>query len=313
MSPIHQHSHQDHDHGHQAGDISVRLVGSILLNFIITLAEIIGGLLSGSIALLSDALHNFSDTTSLVISLVAVRLATRQPDHKKTFGYRRAQIIGAMINLFSLVIIAIYLIREAVERYLNPQPVQGQLMLLVASIGLGANLLTALLLHAQSKHSLNIRSAFLHIVGDSVSSVGVVLGAVLIIRFQIYFIDAVLTILISIYILVHSFQMLRQTINILMQAVPEGIDLEQIMTTIQAIRPVKDIHHLHVWQLDENHTSLEAHIVIHETDANGMSALKQEIKDELGRIFHIHHSTLEFEFQKCYCTDQTDCYEAIRN
>ncbi len=310
MSDVHQHRHNQLNPVDETA--SIRLAGSILLNFIITVAEIIGGVLSGSLSLLSDALHNFSDTASLAVSFIAIRISDRQPDRRNTFGYRRAQIIGALINLLTLVIIALFLIREAVERYLNPQPIQGPVMLAVASIGLMANLLTALLLYRQSKNSLNIRSAFIHIIGDLVSSVGVVIGAILIIQYQIYFIDALLTAFISLYILFHSMRLLRQTINILMQAVPEGLDINQIIVEVKSIPTICDVHHLHVWQLDENHASLEAHIVIQEGDVDQMTALRHAVKEKLADRFHINHSTLEFEFQKCESPVHSSCYEVIR-
>ncbi len=170
MSRIHTRTNQNGDINNKEG--TKRLGLSILLNLAITLAEIIGGVYSGSLSLLSDALHNFSDTASLGISLVAFKISTRGADRKNTFGYRRAQIIGALINLITLVLIAVYLIKEALDRYFNPRPILGSVMLVVAIIGLLANLATAALLYRQSKNNLNIRSAFIHIMGDAFSSVG---------------------------------------------------------------------------------------------------------------------------------------------
>ena len=279
---------------------------SIVLNLVITVAEVVGGLLSGSLALLSDALHNFSDTASLCISLIARRIGRREATSVKTFGYKRAEIIGAFVNLVTLVLIALYLIKEAVERFFNPQPIDGTIMLVVAVIGLAANVATAVLLFRDARQSLNIRSAFLHIITDAVSSVGVVLGGVLILYYDVYLVDPILTLLISLYILYHSYEMLRETVDILMEGVPKNIDLDQLVAEVEALDRVLGMHHLHVWQFDEQTVALEAHIVIDKADLEHMEAMKHAIKHTLGEAFHIHHTTLEFEFAPCH---DPGCYE----
>jgi cobalt-zinc-cadmium efflux system protein len=301
------HNHNHHPHVHQEGE--VRLVLSIILNLIITIAQVIGGILSGSLALLSDALHNLSDTTSLGTSLIAMRISGRRPDPKRTFGYRRSQIIGAFVNLVALALIALYLIYEAIERLLDPQPIDGTLMLIVAGIGLVANLLTAALLHRQSQHSLNIRSAFIHIVMDAVSSVGVILGGLVIIFFGYYVVDALLTVAISIYILFHTYQLLRQTTRILMQSTPEGMDYRTIIEGVRSVGGVQDVHHIHVWQLDEHTINLEAHVVINKCDLSEMEIIKNSVKQHLRERHQINHSTLEFEFVRCDICEDDTCYE----
>ena len=298
--------HQHHHHHGEGRGSERRLAFSIALNLVITVAEVVGGILSGSLALLSDALHNFSDTASLGISLVARRIGRREATSVKTFGYKRAEIIGAFVNLVTLVLIALYLIKEAVERFFNPQPIDGTIMLVVAVIGLAANVLTALLLFRDARHSLNIRSAFLHIITDAVSSVGVVLGGVLILYYDVYLVDPILTLLISLYILYHSYAMLRETIDILMEGVPKNIDLERIVAEVETLERVLGMHHLHVWQFDEKTVALEAHIVIDKNDLEHMEAVKRAIKHMLGEVFHIHHTTLEFEFAPCH---DPGCYE----
>ncbi len=298
-----------HHHHHVEADTrggERRLVVSIALNLLITVAEVVGGILSGSLALLSDALHNFSDTASLGISLAARRIGRRAATANKTFGYKRAEIIGAFVNLVTLVLIALYLIKEAVERFLNPQSIDGTIMLVVAVIGLLANVLTAMLLFRDARDSLNIRSAFLHIITDAVSSVGVVLGGVLIVQYQIYVVDPILTLLISLYILYHCYAMLRETIDILMESVPKNIDLDRVVAEVETIDRVLEMHHLHVWQFDEHDVALEAHIVIDKADLEHMETVKHGIKQRLGEVFHIHHTTLEFEFVPC---SDPGCYE----
>jgi cobalt-zinc-cadmium efflux system protein len=303
----HHHHHHGHAHGTEAGE--GRLILSILLNLLITIVEVIGGLLSGSLALLSDALHNLSDTTSLGVSWATLRISKRPADINRTFGYRRAQIIGAFINLVTLVVIALFLVSEAAERYLDPQPIDGAIMLSVALVGLAANLLTAVLLYRQSKHSLNIRSAFIHIVSDAVSSVGVVFGGLLIILYELYIVDIFLTILISIYILYQSFHLLRQTARILMQSVPEGIQLANVNKEVRSIEGVLDIHHVHIWQLDEANMNMEAHIVIDPNNLSEMPRIKQDVKQRLRNEFGINHSTLEFEFGDCDEAADEGCYD----
>ncbi len=310
MSHVHQrtlnlfHARENED--------SARLVFSILLNLSITLAEVIGGLISGSLALLSDALHNFIDTASLGISLIAYRLSQREPDRRNTYGYRRAQIIAALINLVALIGVAFYLIKEAFERYFQPQPIQGRVMFFVAIIGLLANLATAALLFRQSKENLNFRSAFVHILSDAISSIGVILGSVLIIRYHLYLADTLLTLAIAVYILIHTFYLLKQTVNILMQGVPEGFDLDQIIAAIRTIKNVQDVHHVHLWQLDDAQTNLEAHIVIAQSDSISIPAIKEAIKKRLATTFNITHSTLEFEFIECEDCSLSPCYEVER-
>lgn len=311
----HHHGHSHHHHGHHhshhhAPGSEKRLGWSIALNLLITIAEVVGGLLSGSLALLSDALHNFSDTASLGISLVARRMSRRAATQEKTFGYKRAEIIGAFVNLITLVLIAVLLIKEAVERLLEPQTIDGLTMLVVAVIGLLANVITAVLLYRDSKDSLNIRSAFLHIVADAVSSVGVVLGGLLIMFYNIPIVDALLTVFISLYILWHSYGMLRETVDILMEGTPKDLNVDHLLASIQEIDHVLDMHHLHVWQLDEQHTALEAHIVIDKAHLEQMETIKQAIKTELADHFGITHSTLEFELIPCGEAD-ADCFEQM--
>jgi cobalt-zinc-cadmium efflux system protein len=299
MPPIHQHTRDGSD--------TRRLAVSAALNLIITLAEVIGGVVSGSLALLSDALHNFSDTASLLISLAALRLSQRRPDRRNTFGYRRAQILGALLNLLSLIAIAVFLVVEAVERYYQPRPVRGDVMLIVAVVGLAANLVTAALLHRSSQQSLNIRSAFIHILGDAFSSVGVVLGGFVIFAFGWHFVDALLTLAISLFILFHSLIMLRQTLNILMQAVPDGLDVAEIVADVRQIENVLDFHHVHVWQLDEAHANLEAHLVVCKENPEEVTQIKQNVKLRLASAYNISHSTLEIEFSPCQAGES--CYE----
>lgn len=263
------------------------------------MAEFVGGLISGSLALLSDALHNLNDTTSLGISLAARKVSKKKANEEKTFGYQRAEIIGAFINLITLVIIALFLVKEGIERFYNPQPIDGLVMFVVAIIGLLGNVITAVLLHRGSKENINIRSAYIHIMSDALSSVGVIIAGWLVLQYGLIIVDTILTLLIAGYILWQSYYMLRKTIDILMESTPGEIELEEVTKAMQQVAGVMDIHHLHVWRLDEQNILLESHVVIDEEDLEHMEGIKTSLKQLLADRYDIHHSTLEFEFEPC--------------
>lgn len=289
-----------HHHHHNIKDSSIgKLWISIILNLIITLAEFVGGLLSNSLALLSDAVHNLSDTVSLGVTLIAKKISKRGVSEHKTFGYKRAEIIGAFINLVTLVLIALFLIKEGVERFLDPQPIDGLTMFWVAIVGLLGNLITAALLYKDAKTNLNMRSAFIHILSDGLSSVGVIIGGWLVLKYEWYIVDPILTVIIGGYILWHSYHLLRETIDILMESKPEDIDIDKLTKAMKSVPEVCGAHHVHVWRLDEQSILLESHVVIEKQDLEKMEFIKAEIKNLLHDQFGINHSTLEFEFEPC--------------
>lgn len=302
MAHTHEHGHH-HNHNQTEG----RLWISIFLNLAITLAEFVGGMISGSLALLSDALHNLNDTTSLGISLFARKVSKKKANDDKTFGYQRAEIIGAFINLITLVIIALFLVKEGIERFYHPQPIDGLVMFIVAIIGLLGNVITAVLLHRSSKENLNIRSAYIHIMSDALSSVGVIIAGWLILQYEVFIVDTILTLLIAGYILWQSYHMLRKTIDILMEGTPGEIALEEVTRAMQQVTGVLDVHHLHVWRLDEQNILLESHVVIDENDLTNMESIKTSLKELLRNGFEIHHSTLEFEFEPCEEYEANPC------
>src|SRR6056297_3661297 len=250
-----------HKHLHKHGPTTEgRLWISIFLNLAITIAEVVGGILSNSLALLSDALHNLSDTASLGISLVARKISKKSPDAQKTFGYKRAEIIAAFINLVALVIIAFFLIKEGIERFFDPQVIDGGIMLWVALVGLIGNVITALLLHRDSKNNINIKSAYVHIFWDAISSVSVIIGGLLVWLYELSIVDTIITLLIAGYILYQSFHLLKETIDILMESTPSDIDIAEIKESIESVTHVLDVHHIHVWNLDEKNRLLECHV-----------------------------------------------------
>ena len=274
----HDHKHHHHHHHNFNDSSTLKLWISIFLNLAITIAEFVGGILSNSLALLSDAVHNLNDTLSLAISLVARKISKKGANNDKTFGYKRAEIIGAFINLITLVLVALFLIKEGVERFFDPQPIDGFTMFWVAIVGLLGNFITAALLFKDSKDNLNLKSAYIHILSDGLSSVGVIIGGWLILKYEWYIVDTFLTVGIGAYILWHSYHMLQETTDILMQSTPEQINLPELTSRIEKIHKVQEVHHVHVWRLDENEIMMESHIVVDEEDINEMEVIKKEIK-----------------------------------
>ncbi len=278
---------------------SRRLLASIILNLAISIAEVVGGLLSGSLALLSDAVHNLSDTASQVVSYGAMRLGRRGADNYRTFGYRRVEVLAAFFNLVTLFVVTLLIAKEGLQRLADPTPIDGQLMLLIAVVGLVGNIGSALLLRSDARTSLNVRSAYLHIVTDAVSSVAVTLGAVLYVSSGFATIDPIVTLLIAGYILYHGYGTLRETGLILMNSVPADIKLEDVKAAVTAIDRVEDVHHMHIWMMDEDAATLEAHVVIDTAHVLEIDDIKKSIKSMLETRFGIRHSTLEFEIEDC--------------
>ena len=287
--------HHNHQHAEEMGDR--RLIIAIVINMLLTLAQVIGGIISGSLSLIADALHNFSDAASLLIAWVARKIGRQPPDLFKTFGYKRAEVIATLINLVSLVIIGIYLIYEAIWRFFEPQIIEGWMVVIVAGVALIIDVATAILTFSMSKNSINIRAAFLHNVSDALASVGVIIAGTLILLYQWYWSDTLLTLIIAAYVLYQAFTLLPKTIHILMEGTPENISINNVITEMENISDVISIHHVHIWQLDEHKNALEAHIVI--TNYSQLDEIKIKIKSLLQQTYSIQHSTLEFEISDC--------------
>jgi cobalt-zinc-cadmium efflux system protein len=291
-------SHQHH-HSHDASHLSGRKIFWVtLLNAIITLAEFIGGLISGSLALLSDSLHNLSDTLAIALSYFANKIAQKPQNYRKTFGYKRAEIIAAFINSSVLLAISTLLIVEAIKRFYNPHPIDGNLMIGVAVIGLLANLFSVYLLQKDAHANINIKSSYLHLIGDTVSSIGVVGGGLAIKFWQITWIDPVVTLLIAAYIIKEGWKIFRQTIDILMQSAPK-LDYKNIKLSVEKISGVKNIHHVHAWTIDENLIHFEAHIDLDDMLLSEAEKIYDKIKQILQTEHNIHHITLQAEVDNC--------------
>lgn len=283
-----------HSHGHASNDR--RLVGAVAINVLLTVAQVVGGVLSGSLSLIADALHNLSDAASLVVALVARRYARKPADSRRTFGYRRAEVVGALINLTTLIVVGLYLIFEAGARYFNPEPIEGWVVVWVAGIALVIDVATAVLTYTLSKGSLNVRAAFVHNISDALASVAVIVAGTLILLYDWYWADLAATVLISAYVLYQGISMMRETIPILLEGVPSDLRLEDVAKALEEIPGIEGVHHLHVWQLDEAHRALEAHVVV-KHDASEFLAIKAAARQVLMERFRIGHSTLEPELQ----------------
>jgi cobalt-zinc-cadmium efflux system protein len=293
-----------HHHHHidpEAGD--ARVFWAVFVNLGLTVAQIIGGILSGSLALIADAIHNLSDAISLIIAFFARKIARRPTDEKMTFGYGRAEIVAALVNYTTLIVIGIYLIYEAVLRFFNPLAIDGWLVVVVAGIALVIDLITALLTFALAKQSMNMRAAFLHNVADALGSVAVIVAGTLILLYDWRLIDPIVTLLIAGYILWQSFIGIGPVIRIVMLGSPPDLDADKILAHICAVDGVASAHHLHLWQMQEHENALDAHLVISDGKWNNADAVKNEVKRLLGENFSIFHSTLEVECWAHACTD----------
>ena len=287
----HQHNHDIETMGDR------RLIVAIAINMLLTLAQVVGGIVSGSLALIADALHNFSDAASLLIAWVARKIGRQAADRFKTFGYKRAEVIAALINLVTLVLVGFYLIYEAIWRVFEPQLIDGWMVIIVAGIALVIDVGTAMLTYSMSKRSMNMRAAFLHNVSDALASVAVIVAGTVILLYGWYWADTLLTLIIAAYVLYQAATLLPKTIHILMEGAPENISIEEVIKVMEHVEGVSNVHHAHLWQLDEHVNALEAHVVI--DDFGETEKIKMALKLELETKFSIAHSTLEFEIDCC--------------
>ncbi len=292
-----KHNHVDPE----AGDAKV--FWAVFINLLLTVAQIVGGVLSGSLALIADAIHNLSDAISLAIAFVARKIARRAPDAAMTFGYGRAEIVAALINYTTLIVIGVYLIYEAILRFFDPIGVDGWMVVIVASIALLIDLATALLTFSMSKTSMNIRAAFLHNVADALGSIAVILAGTLIIWYDWRLIDPIVTLLIAGYILWMAFSEIGGTIHILMLGSPEDMDIAEVLTAASAVTGVAGLHHAHLWQMQEHEVALDAHLVVQAGQWDRADAIKAKVRGMLQDRFDISHVTLELESAEHACTD----------
>lgn len=293
------HNYAD-NHNHSHPDLKGRkLLLSIFLNIIITVAQVIGGIVSGSLSLLSDALHNFSDVLSLMVSYVADRFSKKDASVTKTFGYKRAEIIAAFVNSASLIIVAVYLIYEAIIRFMNPTAIESKLVIWLAILGILVNGFSVLLLSKDSKSNMNMRSAYLHLFTDMAASVAVLVGGLLMLYFEWFWVDSILTVLIAIYLLFMGYDLLKSSFKVLMLFTPDELSLEQVSEAICRFPEIKNVHHMHIWQLNEQETHLEAHLDFYEdVTLTEFDTVLTKVEEVLYNEFGINHVTIQPEHQK---------------
>ena len=293
-------------HHHHAPESDRGLLLAVGINVLLTLAQVIGGIVSGSLSLIADALHNLSDAASLGIALFARKISRRPADESKSFGYQRAEVIAALINLTLLITVSLYLIYEAVWRIVEPQVVAGLIIVLVAGVALIIDIITALITYRLSKSSMNMKAAFLHNLSDALTSIGVIIAGALILLYEWYWVDTLLTFLIAGFVLWQGMIMLPKTIHLLMEGTPENLSSAEIKSSMEEVGDVQDVHHIHIWNLDEHRIALEAHVVVTANELQEVEGIKENLKRVLKDKFKITHSTLEFEHHTDTNCDEND-------
>ncbi len=286
--------------GHHHHEVSGKnLFWTIVLNVIITLSQIVGGIISGSLALLSDAMHNFSDVLALVIAYAANRMAARPNDAQRTFGYKRAEILAALFNASVLIGIAVFLIVEAFHKFYHPEPINSVWVIGLGTLSIVLNTASVLLIKEDSQESMNVRAAYLHLLTDVMTSIAVVLGGVLMYYFGIFWIDPLISALIALYLIWASFGLVKESSAILMQFTPEGIDVDEVVKAIEAEPEIADVHHIHIWKLNDHQVNLEAHLDFKEDVAlSGSNRVIDRLEKKLHDAFDIEHTTFQCEYDR---------------
>ncbi|MBT8254441.1 MAG: cation transporter [Flavobacteriaceae bacterium] len=292
------HAH-NHNHLHQHQFKGKNLLISIVLNLVITIAQVIGGFVSGSISLLSDALHNLSDVVSLVVSYIAARLSRRSASLNRTFGFKRAEILAAFVNAAALVVIAIFLIIEAIERFRSPVEIESDIVIWLSLLGIVVNGLSVLLLRDESKKNMNMRSAYLHLFTDMLASIAVLIGGLLMKFYELFWVDSLLTLAIAVYLIFVGYDLLKESFKVLMLFTPNHIAIQNIVKEVQKLDRVKNIHHIHVWQLNEEEIHLEAHVDLDSNIAiSEFNLVLADIEKTLFDKFNINHVNIQPEYDK---------------
>ena len=301
----HGHDH-DHDHGHAHEHVlgapeggKRDLLIALSITVLMMAAEAIGGYLSNSLALLSDAGHMFTDNLALLLSFFAMKFSSMPATERRTFGFYRLEILAAFVNGIVLVLLSLYIMYEAYLRILHPQPVAGTLMLVVAVIGLVANIIGAFVLNKHSTASLNIRGAYLHILGDALSSVGVVIGGVVIIYTGWSMIDPILSILISLVIIYSAWALVKESVSILLESVPSHINIEAVAAEIQKIKGVREAYHIHIWTITSGVYAMSAHVIIDDQLVSLNRDLLDQVRAAVAQKFKVMHSTIQVECERC--------------
>lgn len=306
----HEHCNHNHDHGHVHKEedhsghhhhhevTGKNLFLTIVLNVFITSAQIIGGIVSGSLALLSDALHNFSDVMALLIAWWANKVSAKESSEEKTFGYKRAEIVAALFNASVLAGIGVYLIVEGVAKLMHPEVIDSDIVIYLALLGIVFNFISVLLIQKDAKDNLNMKAAYLHLLSDVMTSVAVLIGGLGMKYFGAYWIDPLITIAIALYLIRTSFSLIKETTAILMQFSPKGLHVKDIEKCVLAFEGIDNLHHVHVWRLNDKEIHFEAHVDFKENlPLSEVTGVITRIEEELEEHFGISHVTLQAEFE----------------
>ena len=286
-----------HIHHHHHGEVTQKSVKLLILSFVINMllsvAEIIGGIISGSVSLIGDALHNTSDAFSILIAVIAFKIGNKKASAKYTYGFKRAEIIGGFVNLILLFISGCYLLAEGIERLINPQQIDGMLIIWISVLALIIDALTAKISHHDAHHNSNMKMVFIHNLADAFGSIGVIISGLCIMWFDLYRVDGIVALLIAFYMIFQSVVSFPQIVNILMNAAPDNVDIEQVKNSLLAIKNIKNVHHLHLWCISEHNVAIECHI---ESDNNDIIVeATQLLKDKFG----ITHCNFQVENKSC--------------
>ncbi len=286
----------EHHHHNVSGK---NLFITIALNIVITIAQIFGGIISGSLALLSDAMHNFSDVLALFIAYFANKLASRPNSKDKTFGFKRAEILAALFNASALIGIAIFLVVEAVDKFMFPKPVNSLWVIGLGLLSIILNAASVLLIKDDAHDNMNIKAAYLHLLSDVLTSVAVVVGGILIYLYQIYWVDPLISIIIAFYLVWASYDLVKESSAILMQFTPKEVNLDELIKTIENEPLIKNVHHIHIWKLSDRQIHLEAHLDFNEDlPISKTNEIIDNLEDKLHDKFQIEHTTFQCEYDR---------------
>lgn len=288
-----EHIHHHHHHNEVTQKSVKLLILSFVINMLLSVAEIIGGIISGSVSLIGDALHNTSDAFSILIAVIAFKIGNKKASAKYTYGFKRAEIIGGFVNLILLFISGCYLLVEGIERLINPQQIDGLLIIWISVLALIIDALTAKISHHDAHHNSNMKMVFIHNLADAFGSIGVIISGLCIMWFDLYRVDGIVALLIAFYMIFQSVVSFPQIVNILMNAAPDNIDIEQVKNSLLSIKNIKNVHHLHLWCISEHNVAIECHI---ESDNNDIIVeATQLLKDKFG----ITHCNFQVENKSC--------------
>jgi len=288
-----------HQHVDAKDTSGFRLLVTLALNLIIPIAQVIGGVYAHSMALISDATHNFSDFVAVLLAYIAHRIGRKGASVRNTFGYRRVEVMAAVINVGILLGASCFIVYEAVERFQNPQDVLGRVVIWLACVGILGNGFSALLLHRGSEHNLNVRGAFLHMVGDFLTSVAVLVSGIVLLIRPWYWLDPLLSLLIVLFILKNCWSILKDASGILMNATPKGLNLEEIKESLERVPDVCGIHYLHAWNISSSSIGFSCHVEVSDQQVSKTEKLGEIIRHELFHRFGIDHPVLQFETTEC--------------